>query len=753
MSTYCVVGTGKLGLCWALILNKYIKDANVIGIDTNDQYIQCLRHKNIETIEPQVIELLRNSNIDFTTNFEYMLNADIIFVVVNTPSLPTGGYDHSNIENIVDILKKFGKRDKPISLVINCTTMPQYCQTVQDRLKKLNYIVYYNPEFIAQGNIINGLVEPDMVLIGRDLKINNEQSLDHITNIYKNIMPHPIPIHVMSLTEAEITKIALNCFITTKISFANMVGDIAIKANCNPDNILNAIGSDTRVGKKYLNYGYGFGGPCVKPHTKIQTKRGLIPICDITVKDEVLTHLGRYRKVSKIFKRLYQGDITKIYSMGFNQMPIETTPDHPIWGAFRNYSNSKFRKANGTMRLNTFKGFKKYQFIEAKHLNTGDCILIPKLDIDIIETPILNIGKHKRSNISEHLTLNKDLMRLFGFYISEGSSWKKEIKISLHKKETIYAQDIINIVRNELNSTAKIKTRKNTNGISVHFTATHLVPILKNLFGTCSKNKCAPISWLGLKDELLIELLRGIWYGDGSRSGNVFTLGITSYCLCRFVQLALTRFGIPSNISINKAHVGKDNVSHQQSYFLCVGNGRFYKIMNKLLPALKITNIPKGSDLTRYKNNQIGYNIKNVEIEYYEGDVYNLEIEEDNSYMLEWGVVHNCFPRDNRALAYFAKKKKISPEISYATEVYNKFHLNYQLEEYKKKIPLPNKINLTGVAYKKNVDILEESQQLKLAIMLAEAGYTVMIHDIPQVIQQLKKLYGNKFGYEVLNND
>ena len=66
----------------------------------------------------------------------------------------------------------------------------------------------------------------------------------------------------MSTTEAEITKLSLNCFLTTKISFANMIGDLAIKSNCNPANILQSIGSDSRIGSKYLNYGYGFGGPC-----------------------------------------------------------------------------------------------------------------------------------------------------------------------------------------------------------------------------------------------------------------------------------------------------------------------------------------------------------------------------------------------------------------------------------------------------------------------------------------------------------
>jgi nucleotide sugar dehydrogenase len=121
--------------------------------------------------------------------------------------------------------------------------------------------VAYNPEFIAQGEIVKGLEQSDIVLIGSDhIELANE-----LIKIYNKIQTTPVNSYVMSTKSAEITKIGINCFLTTKISYANMIGDIMIKAGVQDeiDTVLSAIGGDTRVGNKYLKYGFGFGGPCL----------------------------------------------------------------------------------------------------------------------------------------------------------------------------------------------------------------------------------------------------------------------------------------------------------------------------------------------------------------------------------------------------------------------------------------------------------------------------------------------------------
>ena len=119
--------------------------------------------------------------------------------------------------------------------------------------------VYYNPEFIAQGSIVDDLENADMVLIGGS---GTHGAL--LEEIYHKIQV-PIPsIHHMSTKAAELTKIALNCFLTTKISYANMIGEVLALSKMEREigTVLKAIGSDSRIGNKYLGFGFGFGGPC-----------------------------------------------------------------------------------------------------------------------------------------------------------------------------------------------------------------------------------------------------------------------------------------------------------------------------------------------------------------------------------------------------------------------------------------------------------------------------------------------------------
>ena len=256
MKNISVIGIGKLGLCMALSLEK--NGYNVIGVDSHASYVFNLQNKFFVSDEPGVNELLKNSNIVFTTDLEKALENSTIFLVVATPSMPDGNYDHSQVESVVEKLTELGEMPTSKHLVICCTTMPGYTDTVNLKLQDLNWTVSYNPEFIAQGTVLRDQENPDMVLIGHD----NRGKADELVSIYNDITVNSPRFSLMSRKEAEITKIALNCFLTTKIAYANMVGDVAISAGCDPDTILSSIGADSRIGNKYLKYGYGFGGPC-----------------------------------------------------------------------------------------------------------------------------------------------------------------------------------------------------------------------------------------------------------------------------------------------------------------------------------------------------------------------------------------------------------------------------------------------------------------------------------------------------------
>lgn len=255
-----ILGVGKLGLCFALNLER--AGYSVLGIDIDPEYVTALSSREFDSPEPGVNELLSSARqIEFSTETEAVIQEDIelIFIMVATPSKADGTYDHQQVERVVEKLKQFGKRKKQVHLAIGCTTMPGFCDQLQDRLKALNYAVTYNPEFIAQGSVIHDQQYPDQVLIGEA----DSKAGDLIQSVYEKMCIGNPTYCRMDRLSAEICKLATNCFLTTKISFANSIGDLARKVGADERKILSAVGADSRVGKKYLGYGFGYGGPCL----------------------------------------------------------------------------------------------------------------------------------------------------------------------------------------------------------------------------------------------------------------------------------------------------------------------------------------------------------------------------------------------------------------------------------------------------------------------------------------------------------
>jgi len=202
-----LIGAGRLGICLALLMERAGYD--VIVSDIRDVYVSKLNERRIETNEPYVEEFLKVAkNFRATTdNKEVIEECDIIFTLVSTPSLEDGSYDVSSVWKVIDDVKQVeGIGGK--SFIVGCTTNPGDCKEFQDSLIEYGVDVYYNPEFIAQGSIIKDLINADMVLIGGEVMISSGM-------------------------EDEV------------------------------DTVLGAIGADSRVGSKYLKYGYGFGGPCL----------------------------------------------------------------------------------------------------------------------------------------------------------------------------------------------------------------------------------------------------------------------------------------------------------------------------------------------------------------------------------------------------------------------------------------------------------------------------------------------------------
>lgn len=260
MNIVAVIGIGRLGLCFALNLEKV--GYTVWGIDTNLDYLAALQSKSFQSNEPELESYLKAATDFYPVSDSAVIfdqNIDYIFILVPTPSKQDGSFSHDYIDQVVNqLLQNTPSDGKQRHLIIGSTVMPGYCNELLDRVQSMGYTVTYNPEFIAQGSIIRDQQFPDQILIGE----GHEDVTLKLKEIYGKMCQSNPTFHAMSLKSAEICKLATNCFLTMKISFANAIGDLANKTGANPNEILAAIGSDSRIGSKYLNYGFGYGGPC-----------------------------------------------------------------------------------------------------------------------------------------------------------------------------------------------------------------------------------------------------------------------------------------------------------------------------------------------------------------------------------------------------------------------------------------------------------------------------------------------------------
>ena len=143
-----------MGLCFALTMEK--AGYKVLGADVNQDYVDAINHGTLNSAEAGVNEYLaKSSNFVATIRLAETVNfSNFLYTVVATPSLPNGEYNHTQLDGVVDQLVSLGPAEEKKYLIVCCTTMPEYCDKIQDVLGPLNYEVCYNPEFIAQGTIL-----------------------------------------------------------------------------------------------------------------------------------------------------------------------------------------------------------------------------------------------------------------------------------------------------------------------------------------------------------------------------------------------------------------------------------------------------------------------------------------------------------------------------------------------------------------------------------------------------------------------
>jgi UDPglucose 6-dehydrogenase len=264
-----VCGLGKLGACIAASLAK--QGFDVIGVDIDPEKVRRINDGLPPVEEPLLAETITagRSRLRATLDHREVVGTDVTFFIPPSPSLPDGSFATEFLlramQPVAKAVREAGKKGH--LFVCSSTTTPGAVDEVLiPMLEKetgwkcgVDFGFCYNPEFIALGNVVNGLLEPDMVLIGE----SDTASGDALEALYKRYNRNQPRIARMSNISAELTKISVNSYVTMKISFTNQLRMIAEAfPRADIQHILGAIGADSRIGAKYLRPGLSFGGPC-----------------------------------------------------------------------------------------------------------------------------------------------------------------------------------------------------------------------------------------------------------------------------------------------------------------------------------------------------------------------------------------------------------------------------------------------------------------------------------------------------------
>jgi UDPglucose 6-dehydrogenase len=264
-----VLGLGKLGAVVAAIMAE--RGHDVIGVDLNPAAVAAVNAGKAPVREPGLDEMIGKNakRLSATTDTEdAVLRTELTFVIVPTPSGPDKTF---SLQHVLVAAKSIGlglRRKAGYHLVVlSSTVMPgstggevlPLLEQVSGRKCGPDFGLCYNPEFIALGSVIRDMSNPDMILIGE----SDARAGAMLEELYRGVCVQGPPVARMNFVNAELTKLSVNTFVTTKISYANMLAEVCERVpGADADVVSSAIGLDTRIGRKYLKGALGYGGPC-----------------------------------------------------------------------------------------------------------------------------------------------------------------------------------------------------------------------------------------------------------------------------------------------------------------------------------------------------------------------------------------------------------------------------------------------------------------------------------------------------------
>jgi UDPglucose 6-dehydrogenase len=321
-----VCGLGKLGACIAATLAA--RGFDVVGVDIDREKVDKVNEGAAPLDEPLLSETIRagHSRLRASLDARDAVATDATFFIPPSPSLPDGSFSNEFLlkamQPVARAIKEAGKKNH--LFVCSSTTTPGAIDSVLIPMLERelagkcgrDFSVCYNPEFIALGDVINGLLEPDLVLIGE----SDPQAGAALEQLYKKYNRNSPRIARMSIVSAELTKISLNSYITMKISFTNQLRLIAERhPRADIHAMLDALGNDSRIGKKYLRAGLSYGGPCFPRDNRLlaYTARQVGLEAPLAEASDRVNERTKEELVAKVQEMARPGDIVAVLGVSY----------------------------------------------------------------------------------------------------------------------------------------------------------------------------------------------------------------------------------------------------------------------------------------------------------------------------------------------------------------------------------------------------------------------------------------------------
>lgn len=305
-----VVGTGYVGLvtgtCFADTGN------NVICVDIDADKVKRMQAGEVPIYEPYLDTVfernIRQDRLHFTTNLEEAIaDAKIIFLALPTPPGEDGSAD---LSYVLGVAEELGKMISDYKVIVDKSTVPVgTSELVEAKIAenaKVDFDVVSNPEFLREGFAVEDFMKPDRVVIGT----SSERAAKIMEDLYKPFVRQGNPLIVMDEKSAELTKYAANAFLATKITFMNEIANFCELVGADVDKVRAGIGTDTRIGKRFLFPGIGYGGSCFPKDVQALAKSGRQFGYDFQILDSVL-RVNDKQKLTLIekLKKYYNGDL------------------------------------------------------------------------------------------------------------------------------------------------------------------------------------------------------------------------------------------------------------------------------------------------------------------------------------------------------------------------------------------------------------------------------------------------------------